>query len=348
MTGPSGDARTLLGMDTKAAWAIAGFYLCALTSLAVSTWDDAHRRWPIVTALLMTAAVTAVLLVARRDPLSPVPTVVLTASVPAASLLVLLAVPYPPTSPAQLWVFGAGTATATFMCVRGRTGAAWIGLCAMIATAALRSETKGYGAAHGLGLSVINLAPLLMATFFAYTIRPAAREIFALHEESTRRSAAEAAASATLAERRDQLLRLDHKVRPILERIAGPDPLGNTDLAECRSVEAHLRDTLRAPALAVEPVTTAARAARERGLDVVLIDDRGLDGVSDEIRDRLLRLVAAELDQAPGGTVTIRILPPDRGLLATIVGTHPVDGTRRVEITISGVPRESAEKPVNY
>ncbi|MET8652169.1 hypothetical protein [Nocardia aurea] len=329
---PVRDAGTLLGMNTRAAWVIAGFYLCSEAALAITSSGDVDRVWPVLVALALTVLATATLIVARSDPLAPILTLALAISVPVCALLVLCELPVPPTSAAQLWPFGSGTVTATFLCVRGRAAAAWLAMTAMIGVSALWSARTGQGVGHGVEISIINLGPLFMATFFAYTIRPAAHEIFALREESTRRAGREAAAAAALAERRDQTRRVDRLVRPILETIAGPGPLDHEIRTECRLIEAHLRDSLRAPALDVAPVTAKARAARRRGVDVVLVDDHGLDGVTARVRARLVDVASAELERADAGSVSIRILPPRRSMLATIVVNHPVNGIRRVEV----------------
>ncbi|MBF6244384.1 hypothetical protein IU471_12435 [Nocardia elegans] len=337
-TGPVRDARTLLGMDTRPAWLIAAFYLISEAALSLSSAQQTRHLWPVPTGLAITAAATAALLRIRPDPLPLPATAALAASIPATAALTLFNLPIPPTSVAQLWSFGAGTVTATFMCVRGRTGAAWAGLLSLIATSAVWSWQSGQGFGHGVAISVINLGPLMMATFFAYTLRPAARAIFRLREESTRQVGSEAAAAAALDERRAQVQRLDDMVRPILERIAGPQPLDERTREDCRLIEAHLRDTLRAPALATEPITTAARHARLRGVDVVLIDDHGLDDLPAATRRRVLGTVAAELTTASAGTAHVRILPPHRAILATIVVNDPRSGIRRIEIDTPARP----------
>ncbi|NMN95084.1 hypothetical protein [Antrihabitans stalactiti] len=295
-------------------------------------------RWPIGAALVITFAVTIGLIAVRPDPLPVGIAVMMALAGPLCCALVFCVLPIPPTSAAQLWPLGTGTATATYMCVRGRTGAAWINVLAMIAVTAIWSASTGQGFLHGVGISVINLGPLLMATFFAYTIRPAARAIFDLREESTRRIATEAAATAALVERDEQMQQLDQLVRPILSTIANPEQLDSTTKLECALLEAHLRDKLRAPALDQPSVAAAARQARQRGVEVVMVDDHGLDDDDDEIGPRLFSLVSTELGRAEAGTVTIRILPPHRQLLATILAYDPATGIRRLEIDHNVAP----------
>ncbi|MGC4989844.1 hypothetical protein [Nocardia salmonicida] len=335
----SRDIRALLGMDTQWAWFLAGFFLVAETALACTSWRYMDSRWPVVVSLVIVAAVTITLLRVRGDPLPALTTAALAASIPATAFLTLTNMALPQSTSSQLWTFGSGTVTATFLCVRGRTLAAWCGMLAMIATTAAWAARTDQGAVHGVAISIINLGPLLMATFFAYTLRPAAHAIFQLRAESTKQAGAEAAAAALLAERLAQTDRLDRLVRPLLETLASPAPMTTDTAEECRLVEAYLRDTLRAPALATGDVIVAARDARRRGVEVILVDDHGLDDAAADIHARLLAAVTDALDTAQGGSIHIRILPPHRQVLATLVANHPRTGISRIEFDPTGRPR---------
>jgi hypothetical protein len=174
-----------------------------------------------------------------------------------------------------------------------------------------------------------------MATFFAWSIRPAARHIFELRRQTTERVAAEAADAAILEERDARLTQLDELARPLLERLASCESLTDDDRLEATLREAHLRDTLRAPALTTPEISSAARATRSRGVDVVMIDDHGLDNAPATVRDRLLRHVLDALTDADAGTLTIRILPPRRAGLLTIVHRTP-DNTIGLEYGLDG------------
>ncbi|MRH93306.1 hypothetical protein GFY24_38835 [Nocardia sp. SYP-A9097] len=333
MTGPTAqefDIRALLGMNRRAAWVVVVVYLGSLALLAASSWRDVHQHWVIALALITHAGVCVALMRVAGDPL-PIPvTVSATVAIPATAAMVLLVLPAD-IAPAQLWPLGAGAVTAVYLCVRGRTAAAWTGMVAMLSTAVTWSLWVGHGAAPGIALAVGNAGPLLMATFFARTIRPAVREISDLHQESERRAAQRASAAAGSEERVRQLHNLDRLVRPVLDRIAGPDRLDTTFEVQCRLLEARLRDSVRAPALCGGGVIEAARAARIRGVEVILVDDHGLDAAAADIRGCLLAAVTDVLEGASAGTVAVRVLPPHRHLLATIVVDDPATGARRLE-----------------
>ena len=71
-------------------------------------------------------------------------------------------------------------------------------------------------------------------------------------------------------------------------------------------MEAQLRDEIRARALLNESVIKAARDARLRGVEVQLLDDGGLDDLSENARQSYLDEVCKRLDQVKAGKVVIR------------------------------------------
>ena len=115
---------------------------------------------------------------------------------------VFMVLPVPVHNPAQLWPFGMCTVVFTFMCVRGRTGYAWLGVILLIASSVAWATVTGQGPLYGFAESFANVGPVLMSTVFALTIRPRAKTIFELRQASTERIAAGAATSAVIEERR--------------------------------------------------------------------------------------------------------------------------------------------------
>jgi len=323
-----GDVRSLMGLHSVAAQILAAWFVCTYALLAVTTSESGGVLRELLAWALVSAAAVG-LIRAAGDPLPPGWTAYMTVAGPAATALVIYTLPAEPGA-LQLWPLSASTAVSTYMCVRGRTIWGWMSLLAAIGVTVFWTAGTGQGTGYGLSVTLINIAPLLMATFFGLTIRPAARDIFLLREEGTERAAAEAAHRAVLDERDRQLVGLDSLVRPLLERLADPRALTDAERRACGLLEAQLRDSLRARSLAVPMVTAAARAARGRGVDVILLDDHGLDGASEEIVERILTTVTASLDATVDGTLTIRILPPGRSSLMTVVHSAGEEIDRRV------------------
>lgn len=321
------DVRELLGLRTTSAKIVVTTYVATFALVAWSTNPPGGEWFEFVAWIAVSIGAISLIRV-PGDPLPAPTTAFLTLSGPVAVNLIFAAVPVPIDGLLQLWPLAASTAICTYLCVRGRTVFAWIGMAAVLASCMIWAERTGQGAAYGLSMSAINLAPLLMATFFAWTIRPAARNIFALRRQATLRVAAEAADTAVLDERNTQLTRLDNLARPLLERITGAHPLTEQERLDCQLLEAHLRDTLRAPILAGPHISAAARTARTRGVEVVLLDDHALDNAPDDVRDRVIAAAADALAHTHSGTITIRILPSGRDVLATILASTGADIVR--------------------
>ena len=338
------DVRALIGMQSPAARGLVAFYAATFALLAVASRDGIDTFWPVALGVAVVSMCAVILVRMPGDPLPLGSTWALTASGPVTCALVFSVLPVPVTSPMQTWPIAAVTVLYTFMGVRGRTWYAWLGLAATILTCVVWTTLTGRGAVAGVAMSIINLAPLAMSAFFAYTVRPSAADIFALREQTTAQVAAEAADTAVLDERDRQLRRLDAQARPLLDRIASGDPLSDDERLTCRLLEAHLRDSVRAPALIDPAVVDAARAARARGVEVILLDDHAADDADDATRRRFLDHVATELNAAGTGTVTVRVLPPGRAAMATILCSTDAD-TRRVEIGPDGRPVDTYAAP---
>lgn len=321
------DAGSLLGLHTVGARILVVFYVATFGVVSWST-QPADSFWSELTAWLVVSVGAAALVLVPGDPLPLPVTLGLTIVGPVAVNFNLIGMPVPLDGHLQLWTLGASTAIYAYMCIRGRTPWAWIGMAAALASCMAWTGRTEQGVWYGLSISVINFAPLLMATFFAWTIRPAARRIFELRRQTTLRVAAEAAGTAVGEERDARLAQLDELARPLLERMTEPRPLTENERLAARLVEARLRDSLRAPALDTPPIADAARHARSRGVDVVLLDDHGLDTAPPVVCDEIFRAVTDALARADTGTLTIRILPPHRDALVTVLHSTPDDVTR--------------------
>lgn len=320
------DSRELLGLRTRAARVVVGAFIATYALVAVTT-SPPGSFWFELTAWLIISLAAITLVAAQGDPLSTPTTILLAGSGVAAANLVFLVVD-PPVGSLQLWPLTAATAIYTYMFVRGRAAWAWIGMIGVVSSCMLWAERTGLAYLTGLQTSMVNLAPVLMATFFVWRIRPVVRQIFELREQATLRVADEAADKAVLEERDRRLAQLDELARPLLERLAGSDHLTADDRLTARLLEAHLRDTLRAPALSTPAINDATKATRSRGVEVVMLDDHGLDDQPESVRNRLLDNVLHSLAEADAGTLTIRILPPHRDALLTILHSTPDDVIR--------------------
>ena len=339
MTSPTGthfdvdeaqDARTLVGLHTTGAKIVVAVYL-ALAGFAILlvTPSDAASVVSTSVSLVVLAVASAGIILVPADPL-PLRDAVPMAAAGAISCGIALAFVDPSAMAAGMnWMHALGTAILCFLCVRGRTTIAWCGMALMLAAFGVAAIVGPMRVGVGPQVTLIDIAPLSMATVFSLTLRPSAKLIFDLRRSGARRSAELAAQTAVAAERDAQLAELDKLARPMLDRIAAGDELTAAERESCGLLEAHLRDRLRAPGLAFPEVADAARSARSRGVEVILLDDgAGQPGRSDAL-DRIRSTVVDILESAVTGAVRVRLLPPNRSAMASVVVRDGVDMYRR-------------------
>ena len=292
-----------------------------VTMAALALWSIEGVRAPVSTAVAA-ALFTIACVVAVRDRgtrMSLLPAlIVITIGVANTILLSwhLIHLGY------TQWYLCAAVVALFYLCLRRRVLVAWVGMAGITAVMLVWGATTAFGV-DGAILAVAEQLPILIVgTLFATGLRRSATQIRSLNEQITERAAREADAEATALERHARMRALEQFVTPMLERLASGETPTAAERTQYALAEAELRDGLRAGVLMVPEVVAAARAARQRGVDVVLLDDSaGVAPESDSLALVSQRVVAA-LDAGSRGTVTARLLPPERGVIATIV----VDG----------------------
>lgn len=330
------DASTLVGMQTTGAYAFALAVIggCAWIGLAAGGVTSPGL---FLVVIVLDASALLALLAAPGDPLDWRVTVV-TAALPSGALLLSMAATTPRPGMADAVVMGLLAFVLAFMCVRGRLWSAWGGFGLSLVVIGLGQQI--FGTQPTVVAAILpNTAVLLMATFFAAIVRPRAKQVYALREQTQQRSAAAAAQEAAILVRSQQLSYLDQQARPLLELIADGHALDDGVVEQCSLVAAALRDRIRAPGLDSPSITEGVWQARARGARVVLLDDRRTGSPEEPALFRSLQRVAvAALESAQkGGEVTVRLLPAGRDLLATVMVNGP-EGRRLCEFGHDGQP----------
>lgn len=118
------------------------------------------------------------------------------------------------------------------------------------------------------------------------------------------------ATAASSAARKERNKRLNETLRtalPLLEKISQANgELSKEDRALASITEAELRDQIRGRNLLSNEVITETRKARQRGVEVQLLDDGGLDGLTHEERATYHWEIARRLREVSAGKVVIR------------------------------------------
>jgi len=290
-------------------------YFAATAVLALWSISDSTRPAVVFVVLALYAAVGVAMGLDKGDPLRlPVALVVVIVAPASVVLVAWQLVPGGYTA----WYVGAATAMLFFLNLRGRIVLAWVGCALLVGTLLAWGATTPVGIADAAFTATRQAGIVAVGTLTALALQRTSGRIRELVAEASVRGAAEAAGLAVADERTSRLAELRSSVVPLLQRIASGAPISPEDRSTFAVAEADLRDSLRARGLRVPAIMDAARAARLRGVDVVLLDDS--DGALDQADlDEFVRMVTRALTAATDGRVTARLLPPGRPVLGTLV-----------------------------
>jgi len=102
---------------------------------------------------------------------------------------------------------------------------------------------------------------------------------------------------------------------PSLKKIAAGKSFSKEQRQAYAKAEVELRDDISGGYLVNKKIKRAVAAARERGVDVALLDEGGLESLHQAELDDLLDLVAAALSDINSGRVTVRTQPNEAWLV---------------------------------
>lgn len=121
---------------------------------------------------------------------------------------------------------------------------------------------------------------------------------------------------------RREIAQVSALVEPVLSLLESPETTSPRQRAvECVALAGALRDRLRARRLAAPPLSDAARRARLRGVDVMLLDD-GPEDLDPDLLEQARSWLAKQLDRAPSGRFSGRLLPAGRRAWASAATSH--------------------------
>jgi len=285
--------------------------LAAMTALAGYSSAIVDERWVPATAIVLVFAGLAVLgWLPLQRPSLPRALAAVVAAVLAASLVAAGDI-----ADYRLMTGWYATAAAFVMMVlalRSRPFLSFLGTAAAIAVAGTASAVRG---ASLVDIVSVLFRPALIGigvTLIVVLLAALARRVRRMNRAEVEAASAEAWREAEQAERQERWAGLDDLVGPMLDRLAVGRPLNAAERQECAILEGALRDRYRGARLAREPLVSAARRARARGVDVVLLDDAAAEHIEEGELGAIAHWMAALLDEVGGGTFTGRILPADR------------------------------------
>ena len=303
------------------------FMLYILTTLIEVRVDSYRRLAPVIAGLL--AIGLAALALIKRWPGHRIPAreaALVVAAAGGANVLVLFQIDFAGWPGYAAWCLGAGAAVCCGLIARERPRQAWAGLVLTIIVLGMWTLDTGHNPIIILTLGAGQLFPLVIWHLTArlsvdITARTAASETAGAEIAAQRRAHRESEALM-----RQAMTSVRRRVEPLLTAIADGAPITAGMRARARMLEAELRDERRAPFFTGTRVIESARAARIRGIDVILLDDRGTSGgLTDDAREAIINRAARALDDARKGQVVIRLLPPrQRPRLLSIVTDNDI------------------------
>ena len=317
----------------------------SFTGMAVLTLDSYDPRWAgpaclgiLVCCLLYALARTSV--PGRRVPGSSV--WASAAAVPAITAITMWAYEGPHLVGVEVWPVVACVIVLVVLSLAGRDGPAWLGLAGMVGVLlfhALATDHDGLWL-HWLWVTAMAfvLAARKVSLFLVNQLAIAVR----MQGQRAQRHVAETEHLEALQARRERSHHLDEHARPLLALLAGGTPLTEEVQVDAYLLEAELRDSLRARCFRGTPVVGAVRSARSRGVTVELMDDGALTAADEELRGRVEGIVQGELESAAQGTVTVRVQPPGRSAVVTVLSRSEDDSVARTEVLPDGSVLRSA------
>ena len=301
--------------------------LYALVTLLEMRAGSYRRLAPVIAGLL--AIGLAALALIKRWPAHRMPAraaALVVAITGGANVLVLFQIDSAGWPGYTSWCIGAGTTLCCGLIARERPRQAWAGLILTIIVLGMWTLGTGRNPIIILTLGAGQLFPLVIWHLTArlsvdITARTAASETASAEIAAQRRAHRESEALM-----RQAMVSVRRRIEPLLTAIADGAPITAGMRARARMLEAELRDERRAPFFTGTRVIESARAARTRGIDVILLDDRGTSGgLTDDAREAIINRAARALDDARRGQVVIRLLPPrQRPRLLSIVTDNDI------------------------
>ena len=282
-----------------------------------------YRHLAPVIAGLLAIGLSALALLKRRPGYSlPARTAALVAAAAGgADALIIFQIDFAGWPSYTSWCIGASSVLCCGLIVRERPRQAWAGLLLIITVIGVWTLITGRNPITIFALGSGQFSTLLIwhstaRISIAITARTAASEAAGAEIIARRRAHQESEALM-----RQAMTSVRRRVGPLLTAIADGAPITAGMRTRARMLEVELRDERRAPFFTDTRVIESARAARTRGIDVILLDDRGTgDDLTHEAQKAVIDRASQALDDARAGQVVIRLLPPHQrpGLLSIV------------------------------
>ncbi|MFT4029045.1 MAG: hypothetical protein QM675_04145 [Protaetiibacter sp.] len=289
------------------------------------TFPYASQPTAVVAGMLLYAVVTAGVLWPAHDTRMPVWLASFSLGV-AVAIPPLITTVLDPARPGgngyATWYVAAIGTLMTITAVRLRPGFAWAGIVFLVVQTLFWSGPSALGTIGVIGsASWVGVAHILTNTL-AKASRDSERFAHAEREATEWQAAQE----ARLNERQFRLGQTSVMALPMLRTIRSSDgELTASQRAECLHLEAAIRDEIRGRKLLNDAVREQVMLARRRGVIVTLLDEGGIDELSERELERVLGRLALALRDTTADRVIARTVPEGSDVAVTVVGLRGVE-----------------------
>ncbi|MGV8877219.1 MAG: hypothetical protein ACOH1K_06890 [Rhodoglobus sp.] len=307
---------------------MAGLFSAYHIVLALYTIDIPEHAGPIYAAMALYGVATIISLLPSATARMPIWMATLNfAIVVAITLLVASELDFGRvggTGYATWYVAACGTLL-TITSTRGRQTFAWLGIGFLIAHTFTIVGPVGPAGLFSLGIvgsaSWVAVSHVL-SSGLAKASKDAQRFIAAEREATDW----QAAQDAHIYERQFRLQQTGMMALTMLQRIHETNgDLSPSERRECLNLEGAIRDEIRGRRLLNDAVRAEVMSARRRGATVTLLDEGGIDDLSDIDLERVLNRLAQAIHSTDADKVIARTVPDDSDVAITVVGLHSID-----------------------
>jgi hypothetical protein len=302
---------------------LAGLFSAYLLVLAVYTIDQPRHQAPIFVAMALFAVATVVSLLPFGPKRMPIWMAAFNfAIVIAITLLVANELDFarPGGTGYASWYVAASGILLTITSTRGRPTFAWLGIGFLVVHTI--TIVGPAGPAGLLSLGIVGSASWVavshvMSTALTKASKDAQR--FALAEREA--TDWQAAQEAHVYERQFRLGQTSAMALAMLRIIQERDgDLTDEQRQECLHLEGAIRDEIRGRKLLNDAVREEVMSARRRGATVTLLDEGGIDDLSEVELDRVLNRLAQAIHDTDADKVIARTVPEGSDVAVTVVG----------------------------
>ena len=282
-------------------------------------WNEYRNPWISAFAMLLLAAMSALL--SRRWPQSLLPTwaACLVAVVgPLANFAVLVQIEPHGWPENESWPFGFVGMLCWGLVLRGCSIIAWGSMSLLVVSTMPWVLGNHQPWTLIITLTIGHIISLALWTAITSLARWASIAIFKQQRQRMELEAERIESEQAAAVVESMLDRVDKQVRPILQLVADGEPITPEIRQQAALLEAELRDEIRGGARLTSLIKNSVRKARERGVAVILMDDRGDDELPGQAKQMLRTQATAILQSTNTDRVVIRLAPAGRKTFATI------------------------------